>query len=150
MTKEVCSDNCLNKSSWLPNHIKTNFVSNSLKTAENRCNLEKHKQEATRNVKAKLKKNGYNEKDFYVKHKGNTAEIEKSRTCTFLLPFVSDSLNRKIKSLIRKYDLNVRLVNHSSKKLKDLFIIIRKVVSSTKVAQFVIFCQIDITAMLKT
>ena len=122
-TKELGSDNCLNKNCWLPRRIKSNFVDNSIKTAENRCSTEELKLEAAEKVKKKLKKNGYNNKDLsrINKRVKKNKETSPQDTCNFMIPFVSDSLNRKINSLINKYSLNVKVVNSSSKKLKDMF-----------------------------
>jgi len=121
-SKEISSGNCLNKSSWVPNHIKTNFVMNSLNTAERRCNTASEKIIAVDKAKEKLKKNGYSDKDMCHTYKNENKRRNrvKKRTCNLKMPFVSDSLNRKINSLVRKYDLNVNVVNSSSKKLKDV------------------------------
>ena len=38
-TKEISSDNCLNKNSWLPSHVKNNFVDNLIKTVMHRIEI---------------------------------------------------------------------------------------------------------------
>ncbi|MEL7309325.1 MAG: hypothetical protein AAGK05_16680 [Pseudomonadota bacterium] len=122
-TKEVSSDNCLNKSSWVPNHIKTNFVTNAINTAQNRCNSDADKKDAEVKIKKKLKMNGYNDSDWNRKRKNKRRNYfrNKKRSCNFTLPYVSDSLNRKINSLVHKYDLAINVLNSSNKKLKDVF-----------------------------
>lgn len=51
---------------------------------------------------------------------------------TFTIPFVSDSLNRKIKNTITKYKLDIKLVNNSSRKLKDNFQLKKRTVKHNK------------------
>ena len=122
-TKEISSGNCLKKTSWVPQHIKSNFVESSINTAIRRCSTDIDKREATEKMKEKLKDNGYRNNDFgcKTKNKERSHKQDSARLCNLTLPFVSNSLNRKINCLIRKYDLNIRVINNSSKKLKDGF-----------------------------
>ena len=63
-SKEIRSDNCLNKSSWVPCQIKKNFVNNYINTAKKRCSSDLDKKEAEGKIKLRLKKNGYTDNDF--------------------------------------------------------------------------------------
>ena len=122
-SKEINSGNCLNRTSWVPQHIKSNFIESSFNTAKRRCSTEVYKKEAIDKIKKKLNDNGYSNREFNgkSKNKKRSHKQRNTRVCNLSLPFVSNSLNRKINFLIRKYDLNVRVINNSSKKLKDVF-----------------------------
>ena len=45
-----------------------------------------------------------------------------NNSCTLMIPCVSDSLNRKIRNLIGKFNFDIKLINCGSKKLKDCFL----------------------------
>ena len=47
------------KDSFVPNHVKSNLVSNYIKGVENRCSYQKIKNAAVAKLKDKLEKNGY-------------------------------------------------------------------------------------------
>jgi len=121
--KELCSNNTLRKDSWLPEHVKVNFIKNMTKQAVSRCSdstLEK-------NALSKLNKifhiNGHQSQvtkhEFKLNYNNNVSDPS-GKSC-FLLGFVSDSCDRKIKQLIKKYDVPVSLISRPNKYLSQCF-----------------------------
>ena len=127
--KEISSGNALKKDSWLPKSVKNNFVKQSIKDAMDRCsnNLpESMKRESEKLCKTLLKRNGYTDSDLSVRDKqvkntcNSRPKPNADKKSILKLPFISDSLNRKINYQIRKYKLNIRLVSTGNKKLRNV------------------------------
>lgn len=125
-TKEISSGNTLKKDSWLPSSVKTNFVRQTLKDIDLRssASLSENKRSLLREkCEHNLKANGYSEKDFrkcenkYSNYKKNKNKL--NNKCTLKLPFVSDSLVRKINYFIRKYKLEINFVSKGNKTLRN-------------------------------
>ena len=125
--KDISSGNALKKDSWLPSSVKTNFVKQSIIDTRNRCSStlsDNIKMESEKKCKENLKFNGYTNKDLSVSdrntQKNKTSKISDDKKSILKLPFISDSLNRKINYQIRKHRLNVRLVSTGNKKLRNV------------------------------
>ena len=127
-TKELASGNTLKKDSWLPNSIKTNFVKQKIMNVHERCSATlttDARVEAEKSCLKNLKSNGYNDTDL-VKAKISILNSTKKKKndnankAILKLPFISDSLNRKINYFIRKYKLNVRYVNTGNKRMRTV------------------------------
>ena len=123
-TKQLASGNTLKKDSWLHSSVKSNFVKQSILSVHERCSETLSKDKVTQSEKQclnTLKANGYSEKDF-VMAKRPTRKNNKDNTdkCVLKLPYISDSLVRKINYLIRKHRLNVRFVSCGNKKLRNV------------------------------
>ena len=116
--KPCHSQNTLKKESFVPNHVKCNFVSNCFKRVENRCSHINIKNAALTKLKKKLEKNGY--RKFKTKLKINKKTEEDNEKAAILqLDFISDSCNRKINRILNKYDFNIKLVSKPAKYLKQ-------------------------------
>ena len=57
--KPCHSDNSLRYESYVPNHIKTNFVRNSIRSVDKKCFSEYLRTEARKKLDCRLKKNGF-------------------------------------------------------------------------------------------
>ena len=128
--KDICSINTLKKNSWLPNSVKTNFLKNSFLNIETHCSSslpEEDLHDAITQCGQKLRLNGYSDADInrgWMKKKTknrNISSFRKSNPSFLKLPFISDSLIRKINFLIRKYNFNVQLLSTGNKNLRHIF-----------------------------
>ena len=102
-----------------------NYVNNYINTAKKRCSGEADQKEAEQKIKIRLKKNGFTDKDLnrlYNTRKRSRRPKYSNNNCTLMIPFVSDSLNRKIRNLISKFNLDIQLINRGNRKLKDSFL----------------------------
>ena len=128
-TKELASGNSLKKDSWLPNSIKANFVHQKFKDIEKRSSdslTEDDKSRLVEECKRNLRNNGYSDRDLIIAKSKSSINVEKvndksTSKSTLKLPFISDSLSRKINYNIRKYDLDINFVCHGNKKLRNVF-----------------------------
>ena len=123
----------LREDSHLPQHVKKNFVNNTIKRIESRCSNAEIKEEKISHFKNSLKHNGYGDKQIlnYTgnhrgnkrnnKHKNNRHSKTTSRKKTpLIINYVNERTNRKINQLISKYDIDVRLVSKPSPNLNTV------------------------------
>ena len=61
----------LNKQSWLPHHIKTNYINNSKKAVAERCFDQNYQTEAMAKLHRRFKNNGFKNRDIVVRPKNN-------------------------------------------------------------------------------
>ena len=109
------SQNSLRADSFIPNHVKTNFVSNYVKNVESKCSNNERKDAARLQLAQKLKKNGYSK----IKTNKKTSHKKKEHNATtFTLDFISDRCNRKINKILEKYDFKIRVASKPAKYLK--------------------------------
>ena len=118
----------LTNNSWLPSSVKTNFIRQNFERVNSRCSASLsvfEKNEAIEACTRKLINNGYSETNIRkatdIKHfrkKNKPSTVSKS---VLKLPFVNDSLIRKVNALIKKYKLDVNLVSLGNKKLRHTF-----------------------------
>ena len=118
--KPCHSQNSLKKDSFVPNHVKSNFVSNYIKRVENRCSHRKIKNAALTKLKNKLGKNGYRNIITKPKIKRKTEDKRNEKATILQLDFISDSCNRKINKILNKYDFNIKIVSKPAKYLQTL------------------------------
>ena len=124
--KEIDSGNSLKQNSWLPNHVKTNFIRQSFASVHARCApslSEDMKDRQIKECKVALTTNGFSHIEVNkALSKTNNFKLNNKKNFPVLkLPFVSDSLTRQINACIKKHNLNVRLVNTGNKKLRHVF-----------------------------
>jgi len=115
--KPTHSNITLRKDSWVPNHVKHNFIKSSCTNVSNRCSSEELRDKSIRKLNDRLSKNGF--RDIKPTRKINRKNNDKKKN-SIKLDFVSDRLSRQITNIINKYDFSVRLVNKPAKNLKTL------------------------------
>ena len=121
--KDCHSGILLKEDSFIPTHMKDNFINNSIKKIENNCATELATENKINEFEDLLKDNGYSQKQIQrtrqkrerrFKHKRQNKRGIESETCKktpLVLNYINDNANRKINQLINKYDLEVRLVS---------------------------------------
>ena len=125
--KEICSLNSLKKNSWLPNFVKSNYIKQSFTSIQTHCSSSLSNKELNASIadcNHKLRKNGYSVSDINKARYSTSKKdsTQKSKDVSYLkLPFVNDSLIRKINSSIKKYNLDVQLLCTGNKKLRHVF-----------------------------
>jgi len=113
--KECHSNIALRKDSFLPRHIKSNYIKSSAHTISQRSNDPEIRKENLAEFDRILEQNQYTEKEREISTKTKKSNkrnsISKENNFQFKVPYVNDRCNRKINKLIKKYDLPVRLIN---------------------------------------
>ena len=113
------SQNSLRYDSFVPNHVKRNFIKNYVNEVDKKCSTSELKREAQQKLKTRLGNNGYSK---LPKPSSEPKKNQTEENATMLqLDFISDSCTRKINKIIKKYDLKIRLVNKPAKFLKHCF-----------------------------
>ena len=120
-TKDMHTGNSLRKDSFVPDHVKSNFVSNSINTVKNRCSTEEETKKALKKLDDRFRQNGFritSKKQIGKNKNKKYKEAHKASNKTFLkLKFLSDGTNRKIRNLIKKYKIPANLVSVPNKPL---------------------------------
>ena len=117
--KPCHSNNSLRKSSWIPSFVKTNYIRNSIKTVTDRCSDKSLREEALSRLNSRFEHNGfYNVKLDQKRKKSKEAENNPRDKCYLKLDFISDSLNRQIKNILKDYDFPIQMVSIPAKPLK--------------------------------
>ena len=104
-SKSCHSGITMRKDSWLPNHIKNNFVLSSIKYVHDLCS--DTSLESVNVMKKRLYENGFKPNSITPKSKSNTKSNENQ--INLCVDFISDSYLRKINKLVSKYELPVRV-----------------------------------------
>ena len=106
--------------------MKHNFIDNTFNKIDTRCSTEENRQTKRGEFEQLLVENGYGKRQIrYFKQRNEkrkrkeTRKLEKNGVPLFL-QFVSDSTNKKIKNIIKKYDLNVHLVSKPAPQLGQI------------------------------
>lgn len=126
-TKPCRSDITLRQDSWLPSHVKNNFLTQSVKNVEKKCSNSTNREFSFNILKSRIKNNGYNNFDPHrslqrLYHKKEKKEKDTDYKVPLVLDFVSDSHSRHIRKILSKYDqLPIQLVTKTGKQLKDCF-----------------------------
>ena len=118
--KPCHSDNSLRYESYVPNHIKTNFVRNSIRSVDKKCSSEYLRTEARKKLDCRLKKNGFKNYGKVREQKRTRQKIDKRSTC-LTLDFVNDGLSRKINKIMKKYNFPARVIHKPAKSLAKIF-----------------------------
>ena len=106
----------LRKDSFLPPHVKSNFIKNRMINIKNRCNDDFYLKESLSKFSEILKTNGYTDRDFRLKnYKRNRKQENPKDKCLFKVPFISSKCNKEIRKAIDKYNLPVKMVNEFGK-----------------------------------
>ena len=105
--KECHSDITLRKDSFVPNHVKDNFIRNRKQNIRKRCSNEKLEKEKLNEFNNILVKNGYKYSDFCDRRSQrtklkNTVNVnDNKKKCIFKIPFINERCNRKISKTIK-------------------------------------------------
>ena len=120
-TKVDHSGITLRKDSWLPSHVKNNFVKNSVFQIEKRCSDTASSKHALDTFRKRLNQNGYHFTDLpklsnklVRKHEGEKI----FKTC-LTLDFVSDRCINRINKIISKYDFPTQVVSKPAQTLRQ-------------------------------
>lgn len=124
-SKPTHSDITLQKDSWLPQHIKNNYIVSTKDRIANRCSSSTLKEAAISRFHDRLLKNNYSNSDFSKKktvvQKNDTHNSNNQNDVKLVLNFVTDSCNRKINRLIKKFDLPVTLISKPDSTMSQYF-----------------------------
>lgn len=120
-TKECHSDIVLRPDSWLPKHVKMNFVSNSIKQVANKCSDPQMQAMAFKKLGNRLRNNGYKNVNFQkILNNQKTPHNDNDRV--FLqTDFITDRFNKKINKIMNQYDFPVKVISKPNKKLSQVF-----------------------------
>jgi hypothetical protein len=120
----------LREDSHVPQHVKRNFITSTIRRIENRCCNDEVKRNNIAKFKNSLKNNGYgdnqvwhyttkNKRIMKQKNTGNSRNNFMTKT-PFVMHYINEKMNRSINKLIRKYDLDVRLVSKPGISLENI------------------------------
>ena len=123
--KDCHSGNTLHYDSWVPSHVKTNFIKNSYTYVEKRCSTHESVRKNKNKMTKRLRRNGFNQS--YSKHTSsdNTTKIgnknKNKNSVNLKLDYINDSTNRKLNRLADKYDLPINLVSKPGRQISSCF-----------------------------
>ena len=121
--KQCHSGILLREDSHLPQHVKKNFVSNTMNRIEKRCSNSETKDRNIEKFKNSLVRNGYTENKIASYKRNdyrNKTNKKQSKKSPLVLNYISEETNRRINNLIRRYDLEVRLVSKPAPSLTNV------------------------------
>ena len=107
--KTVHSGNALRNDSYVPSHIKHNFVNNTIQYVRNRCSNEQEFNEARIKLEKKFKNNGF--KYQHSRKRKRKQKTMRKNNSYLKIKFINDKLDRQIKSLMNKYEITANLVS---------------------------------------
>ena len=116
-TKSTHSNITLNKNSWLPCHVKQNFIRNSVKSVNDKCSDEISRNIAFKKLNTRLKDNGFGDVDCnrVLQKKGNKLNRNNKRFTYLKLDFINDRCYNKINRIIKKYNFPIKVIMKPSK-----------------------------------
>ncbi|MEL7308212.1 MAG: hypothetical protein AAGK05_10325, partial [Pseudomonadota bacterium] len=119
-SKPCHSQNSLKFDSFVPNHVKRNFVKNSVNEVQKKCSSSDLQNAALKKIQKRLTENGHRKipQDSFEPKKKNG---NKTNGVILQLDFINDTCSRKINKIIKKYDFRIRLTNKPAKPLKHCF-----------------------------
>ena len=112
--------NSLKSDSFVPNHVKKNFVENYANRVDSRCSTVALKRAASQQLRKRLERNGFKNIPSLTKAK-NKPKRDKDNAVLLELEFVSDRCNRKINKIVEKYDFKIKIASKPAKQLKHCF-----------------------------
>ena len=107
--KECHSGITLSNDSWVPNHVKSNFIRSSEQRVKDRCSSIVEEKPAMSSLHKRLLNNGYRANQLN-KTRTRIRNQDHNKLVNLNLNFVSDKCNRKINKIIKKYNFPIRLV----------------------------------------
>ena len=118
-SKECHSNITLKPDSWLPRHVKTNFVTNRVRQIALKCSDDKMQSAAFKKLKQRFRTNGYKNVNFQkiIRHKNKTPELN-----NFVLlqtGFINDRFNNKIHKILKHYDLPIKNISKPHYKISQ-------------------------------
>ena len=108
--KSMRSNITLNKHSWVPHHVKSNYIKNSKTYVTERCSDQNKKDDAISKLNRRFKQNGFTNRDIAICTKNKNKNTD-DNFVPCKLNFVSDRCNRKLNKLIQQCDLPIKLVS---------------------------------------
>ena len=115
----------LREDSSVPYHTKKNFIKSTLETIEKRCSSTDLADKNKTRFKNTLTNNGYNDKiitkpNQYSGFNNNNRMTKKKDASILTLDYINDSTTQKINNIIRKHDLDVKLVTKPPPPLSNI------------------------------
>ena len=121
-SKPCHSDNSLQSDSWLPRHMKINFLCNYVRNVAEKCSSAANRKIAFQKLKSRLAKNGYKNFDpEKLSMSANTRKKDCENQVFFKLDFINDRHRKRINNVLSKYNWNIQLVTQPAKNLKQCF-----------------------------
>ena len=102
-SKPTHSEITLHKDSWLPQHVKNNYVHNSIRRISSRCSSLPPKHKSILKFHNRLRKNNYKNCELKPRTERRPKNRHNENNVKFSLYFINDSCNRKLNRLIKKY-----------------------------------------------
>ena len=124
-SKPCHSENTLRSDSWLPRHVKTNFLKNAVKTVISKCSTEEHRNNALTKLRQRFRKNGYKNVD--PQSECNQKKTKKKNSDTqkvhLQLNFLNDRYAKNVNKILQKYDFpfSIQSVFVPSKSITQCF-----------------------------
>ena len=122
--KDCHSGNSLHADSWVPSHVKSNFIHNSFNYVNKRCSTAETMSVNYEKMHQKLATNGYRKNSMHMNKttlKSKSIYTSDSKRVVLKLDYINDSTNRKLNKLARKYNLPINLVNKPGRQLRTCF-----------------------------
>jgi len=113
--KKAKRDLFIHKNSHLPSHVKENIIKNEFTRRTSKCSSDSIKHEVKNNFSLHLSKRGYSSE--FIQRAANRPNRHKNQTKPFYLdiPYISDAIDNKIKSIFRRRGINIRISRNSYK-----------------------------------
>ena len=115
-TKEAHSNITLNRESWLPRHVKSNFIINTVKQVNDKCSDIDNKNEAFQKLDKRFQENGYKNvhSNRVVKCKDKKISKSAKKDKSTYLKLTINALRKSLKLLISttfRYKLSINQLN---------------------------------------
>ena len=108
--KPYHSGTALRKDSYVPSHVKSNYLKNTVEYVQKRCSSEAAFENSKNKLDKKFRQNGY--KTYRTFRNRKNKSVHKKRNPNILkMKYINDKTSCKIRTLIKKYDLPVNLVD---------------------------------------
>ena len=125
-SKDCHSEIALKSNCWIPRHVKTNFVNNTVRQVAEKCSTEKLKQKAFQKLDRRLQKNGFKNVNFQKILDNKPKRKVPEKLICLQTPFISDKLNKKINKIIDSYEFPIRTISKPNRKLSNCFTQVKK------------------------
>ena len=112
--------NITQQNSWVPHHVKSNYIKNSHKTVLDKCSDQIKTKESMVILNKRFKLNGFTNQDTSVNTKTKINNYINKNYMPFKINYISDVCNRKLNKLIKQCDLPIKLVSNPGKNLVNI------------------------------